>query len=148
MLFRLSPFHLANIFAKFINMKKLPIISFLLFLISVSGQAQSNSSESKSIFMIRHTVVFKLKYPKGSPEESEFLKAAAKLASIPGVYNFESLRQTSRKNDYDFGLSMEFKTLKAYEEYNQHPDHTKFIETYCIRYVEKFLEIDYDPIKP
>jgi len=128
-------------------MKKLAIISLLLFLISLNGQAQSNFSKSKSFFMIRHTVIFKLKYPKGSPEESKFLNAAAKLSSIPGVYNFESLRQTSRKNDYDFGLSMEFRTLKSYEEYNQHPDHTKFVETYWVKYVEKFLEIDYEPIK-
>ena len=97
--------------------------------------------------MIRHTVILKLKYPKGSPEENEFLHAAAKLSSIPGVHNFESLRQTSKKNDYDFGLSMEFKTLQAYEEYNKHPDHAKFVETYWVKYVDKFLEIDYEPIR-
>lgn len=96
--------------------------------------------------MIRHTVIFKLKYPKGSLEESEFLKAAAKLSSIPGVHHFETLRQTSKKNDYDFGLSMKFETLKAYEAYNQHPNHTMFVETYWVKYVEKFLEIDYEPI--
>ena len=97
--------------------------------------------------MIRHTVVLKLKYPKGSSEESEFLVAAAKLSTIPGVHKFESLRQTSKKNDFDFGLSMEFETLKAYEGYNQHPDHIKFVETYWLKYVEKFLEIDYEPIR-
>ena len=97
--------------------------------------------------MIRHTVVLKLKYPKDSPEEIEFLSAAAKLSSIPGVGNFESLRQTSKKNDFDYGLSMEFETMTAYEGYNQHPDHTKFVETYWVKYVEKFLEIDYEPIK-
>ncbi len=97
--------------------------------------------------MIRHTVAFKLKYPKGSPEESEFLSAAAKLSSISGVRNFESLRQTSKKNDFDYGLSMEFETLKPYEAYNQHPDHIMFIQNYWMKYVEKFLEIDYEPIK-
>lgn len=78
--------------------------------------------------MIRHTVVLKLKYPKGSPEESEFLSAASKLTAIPGVRKFESLRQTSKKNDFDYGLSMEFDTLAAYERYNQHPDHTKLFK--------------------
>jgi heme-degrading monooxygenase HmoA len=97
--------------------------------------------------MIRHTVVLKLKYPKDSPEESEFLNEATKLSSIPGVRNFESLRQISRKNDFEYGLSMEFATKKAYEEYNQHPDHTRFVETYWVKYVEKFLEIDYEPIR-
>lgn len=96
--------------------------------------------------MIRHTVVFKLKCPKGSGEENEFLMAAASLSSIPGVLNFESLRQISKKNDFDFGLSMEFVTLQAYNDYNKHPDHTRFVETYWVKYVDKFLEIDYEPI--
>jgi len=96
--------------------------------------------------MIQHTVVFKLKYPKDSLEENEFLEAAAKLSTIPGVHNFQTLRQIGRKNDYDYGLSMEFNTMEAYEAYNQHPDHTKFVTTYWVKYVEKFLEIDYEPI--
>ena len=97
--------------------------------------------------MIRHSVVLKLKYSKGSPEEHEFLTGAAKLASIPGVRNFESLRQTSKKNDFEYGFSMEFETQQVYDEYNQHPDHTKFVDTYWTKYVEKFLEIDYTPIE-
>ena len=97
--------------------------------------------------MIRHTVVFKLKYPKNSPEEQEFLNAAKKLADIPGVQNFESLRQISKKNNYDFGLSMEFATQKIYDEYSNHPDHVQFIQTYWVKYVEDFLEIDYKPLK-
>ncbi len=47
--------------------------------------------------MVRHTVVFKLKFARGSPEETEFLQAAAKLSALPGVLHFESLRQTSKK---------------------------------------------------
>jgi heme-degrading monooxygenase HmoA len=97
--------------------------------------------------MIRHTVIFKLKYPKGSSEETEFLNAASKLSTIPGVRNFESLRQTSKKNDFDYGLSMEFETMKAYDEYSKHSEHIKFVQTYWAKYVEKFLEIDYEPIK-
>ena len=101
---------------------------------------------SKMDFMIQHTVVLKLKYAKGSPEEKEFLEAAAELSSIPGVGNFQSLRQIGRKNDYDYGLSMEFDSMEAYEVYNQHPDHIKFVETFWAKYVEKFLEIDYEPM--
>ena len=97
--------------------------------------------------MIRHTVVFKLKYPHHSPEEREFLHEASKLSSIPGVRNFESLRQIGKKNDFDYGLSMEFATMKAYEEYSQHPSHTEFVKTYWVKYVEKFLEIDYEPMR-
>lgn len=96
---------------------------------------------------MRHTVVFKLKYPMGSPEETEFLNAAKKLSAIPGINNFQCLRQISKKNDYDYGLSMEFDTLKAYETYNSHPDHLKFVEANWGKYVEKFIEIDFEPLE-
>ncbi len=70
--------------------------------------------------MIRHTVVFKLKHSEGSKQELHFLQSAKKLSEIPTVRNFESLRQISEKNVYDFGLSMEFAidfglTLKQYK---------------------------------
>ncbi len=96
--------------------------------------------------MIRHTVVFKLKYPAGSPDEQLFLAEAAKLSGISGVHNFETLRQVSAKNDFEYGLSMEFETLEAYQAYNHHPEHKYFVETYWMAAVEKFLEIDYEPL--
>ena len=93
--------------------------------------------------MIRHTVVFRLKFPIGSSEEREFLQAAAALALIPGVQKFESLRQISKKNDFDYGLSMEFDSESDYDSYNNHPDHSKFVNDFWVNSVEKFLEIDY-----
>jgi heme-degrading monooxygenase HmoA len=96
--------------------------------------------------MIRHTVVFKLKCANGSPEEKTFFKEAMKLSSIPGVNHFECLRQTSKKSKFEYGISMEFDTLRAYEEYNQHPAHVAFVKTFWIRDVEDFQEIDYEPI--
>lgn len=126
-------------------MKKLILIMGIICFILFHIEAQTKTANSK--FMIRHTVVFKLNYPKGSSEEKEFLSAAAALCSIPGVHNFESLRQTSQKNDFEYGLSMEFDSQKAYDEYTHHPDHTKFVQTYWGKYVDKFLEIDYELIK-
>lgn len=96
--------------------------------------------------MIRHSVIFSLNAPIGSVKEAEFLSAAAKLSSIPGVRNFESLRQTSKKNDYDFGLSMEFDTAEDYAAYNIHPHHKAFIQDFWLTTVNKFLEIDFEPI--
>ncbi|MFZ2287413.1 MAG: Dabb family protein [Bacteroidales bacterium] len=96
--------------------------------------------------MIRHTVVFKLKHPKDSPKEKIFLDSIAKLSAVPGVEKFELLRQTGRKNNFDYGVSMEFATPQAYEAYNQHPDHVAFVRTKWVPEVSDFLETDYEPL--
>lgn len=94
--------------------------------------------------MIRHTVVFRLKHAKGSAAETAFLSAADVLATIPGVKRFEKLRQVSPKNDYAFGLSMEFDGEAAYHGYNDHPEHVRFVKERWVPDVEQFLEIDYE----
>jgi hypothetical protein len=92
---------------------------------------------------IRHTVAFRLRHAEGSSEEAAFLDAAAALAEIPGVEAFEVLREVSPKNDFRFGLSMEFAGADAYAAYNEHPVHTRFVEERWIPEVREFLEIDY-----
>jgi heme-degrading monooxygenase HmoA len=129
-------------------MKKYIVFGFLLiFCVYNTGIALGQLSKSNNTYMIRHTVVFKLIHPKDSPEEKVFLDAIKKLSTIPGVEKFELFKQTSKKNNYDYGLSMEFETAKAYEDYNQHPDHITFVQTYWIKEVKDFLEIDFEPLK-
>ena len=97
--------------------------------------------------MIRHTVVFNLKHAHGSLQEKAFLRdAKLALEHIPGVHKFEQLRQVSKKTNYRFGFSMEFKDQAAYTAYNEHPKHVKFVKERWDREVEKFLEIDYVPV--
>lgn len=96
--------------------------------------------------MIRHTVAFRLKHPAGSAAETAFLQAAAVLAAIPGVQRFEQLRQISGKNAFRFGFSMEFADQAAYDAYNTHPEHVRFVRDRWAPEVEDFLEIDYAPI--
>jgi hypothetical protein len=109
--------------------------------------AQTQSPKQDTPFMIRHSVIFKLKVAKNSPEERDFFIAAKKLAGIPGVQKFECLKQSSKKNKFDFGISMEFAGQKLYDEYSNHPDHVQFIQQYWLKYVEDFLEIDYEPLR-
>ena len=92
---------------------------------------------------IRHTVAFTLAHRPGSAEERDFLRAAESLASVPGVEAFELLDEVSPKNGYRFGLSMEFKDRAAYELYNEHPDHVRFVEERWLSEVSEFLELDY-----
>ena len=97
--------------------------------------------------MIRHTVVFTLKHAHGSLQEKAFLRdAKLALEHIPGVTKFEQLRQTSKKNDYRFGFSMEFADAAAYQAYNTHPKHVAFVRDRWEPEVAKFLEIDYEPL--
>lgn len=96
--------------------------------------------------MIRHTVVFRLKHPKGSAAETAFLADAKVLADIPGVAKFEQLRQVSPKNNYTFGFLMEFADQAAYQGYNDHPVHAAFVRERWKKEVDRFLEIDYEPL--
>lgn len=98
--------------------------------------------------MIRHTVVFTLRHAVGSLKEKSFLRDANVLADIPGVKKFERLNQISGKNKYRFGFSMEFADQDAYDAYNIHPVHVKFVEERWKREVDEFLEIDYVPVDP
>ena len=93
--------------------------------------------------MIRHTVIFRLKHGRGSQPEQDFLERAQELAAIPTVKKFEVLRQVSSKNDYDFGLSMEFDSQDDYDFYSSHEDHEYFVQQYWLKEVESFMEIDY-----
>jgi hypothetical protein len=95
---------------------------------------------------IRHTVVFTLSHPEGSPAETDFLITAGALSSIPGVEAFQILRETSPKNAYRFGISMEFAGPAAYAAYNEHPDHVRFVNERWLPEVSDFLEVDYETL--
>ena len=92
---------------------------------------------------IRHTVVFTLVHGEGSAEERDFLEASEHLGTIPGVEAFELLAEVSPKNGYRFGISMEFADRAAYEHYNEHPDHVRFVQERWLSEVREFLELDY-----
>lgn len=130
-------------------MKRIILTSCFMvaFFICYESVSQQNPVKPMKTFKLRHTVFFSLRYPKGSAEEKTFLEAARKLSWIPGVLNFECLREVSSKNNYDYGLSMEFESVKAYKDYQKNPDHDAFVKTYWMRDVKDFLEIDYEPIE-
>ena len=92
---------------------------------------------------IRHTVAFTLVHAEGSAGERDFLDAAERLATVPGVEAFELLAEVSPKNGYRFGISMEFADRSAYERYNEHPDHVAFVQERWLSEVSEFLELDY-----
>jgi hypothetical protein len=93
---------------------------------------------------IRHMVIFNLQSAQNSPESLHFLHdGEIILQAIPGVENFEVLSQISPKNDYEYGFSMEFADMAAYQSYNNHPAHTSFVKNRWLPEVTRFLEIDF-----
>ncbi len=92
---------------------------------------------------IRHTVAFRLRHPAGSEEERDFLQTARALADIPGVQEFEQLRQVSPKSDFTFFFTMLFADEHTYRAYNEHPTHVAFVRDRWDQEVEDFQELDF-----
>jgi heme-degrading monooxygenase HmoA len=91
---------------------------------------------------IRHAVVFTLVHPEGSDAETDFLAAVGRLAQIPGVEAFELAREVSPKNDFRYGLTMEFADRAAFDAYTDHPEHAGFVDRRWDAEVADFMEID------
>jgi Stress responsive A/B Barrel Domain len=94
--------------------------------------------------MIRHSVILKLKKGISDKEKQAFFDAVNTLEFIPDVQKFEVLKQTSVKNKYEYGISMEFDNQQQYETYSDHVVHQAFIRNYWMNFVVNFLEIDYE----
>lgn len=96
--------------------------------------------------MIRHSVILKLKPELSSSEKQAFFEAVDNLATIPDVQKFEVLKQTSSKNKFEYGISMEFANQVQYDFYSNHAQHQAFIQNFWLKSVEDFLEIDYEKL--
>ena len=92
---------------------------------------------------IVHSVFFTLQHEAGSFEETVFFTKAKNLVAIPGVENFQVLKEVSPKNPYTFGFSMEFADQASYDGYHNHPDHVSFVQEVWMNEVGAFQEIDY-----
>lgn len=93
---------------------------------------------------ITHSVFFTLQHRLESTEARHFIDYSVKvLSTIPSVENFQALRQTSLKNPYHYGFSMQFANQEAYDTYNAHPVHISYVEQIWKLQVVDFMEIDY-----
>ncbi|MEL4308231.1 Dabb family protein [Joostella sp. CR20] len=120
-------------------MKKLLLaITFTISLLFGSCQNQATPPGT-----ITHTVFFKLKHPKGSEAEKLFIEKAVALKSISTVMNMTSVKEIGQKNDFEWGLTMQFKNQEDYDTYSNHPDHVAFVENVWKKEVVDFMEIDY-----
>ena len=123
-------------------MKQL-ICSFVLAGLLAGCTTMGHNEARKKDAVIVHSVFFKLKHEVASAEESAFFAKAEKLAVIPGVVDFQVLKEVSPKNAYAFGFSMKFAAQADYDRYNNHPDHVDFVQNVWMNEVAEFQEIDY-----
>ncbi|MDG3583918.1 Dabb family protein [Galbibacter pacificus] len=117
------------------------IILLLVTIALISFTACNTVSSKKGT--ITHTVFFKLKHPQGSEAEKVFLEKAVALKSISTVMNMTCVKEIGKKNDFDWGLTMQFKNQTDYDTYSNHPDHVAFVENVWKKEVADFMEIDY-----
>lgn len=106
-------------------------------------EAQLSAYELKKGY-IQHTVQFNLKWDASAPETNKFLQDGKQiLSALPMVRNFEALHQVGGKNNYKYYFTMVFEDQKAYDAYNNHPDHVKFVKERWETEVIDFLEADF-----
>lgn len=128
---------------KYTTMKFYRPLMLLLAVAMFTMTACESSSNSDEKGIITHTVFFKLKHPKGSDAEKEFLDKAVALKSINTVMNMTKVTEIGQKNDFDWGLTMQFKNQADYDTYSNHPDHVDFVKNVWDKEVVDFMEIDY-----
>jgi hypothetical protein len=91
---------------------------------------------------LRHAGIFNFKPTVSESQKHEFFIALKALEDINGVEKMEVSRQTSSKNKFKYGFSMEFASNEIYLAYSIHPQHDAFVNDFFIPLVEDFMEID------
>lgn len=94
-----------------------------------------------------HSVFFTLKHAPQTEAEKDFLSSSnAILSAIPGVSDFQVVKQKSGKCDFTWGFVMRFRDREAHMAYNDHPEHQAYVKEIWLTNVMDFQEIDYsDP---
>jgi len=117
----------------------------ILFSIAILTLAISCNKviQNQSNTYIHHSAFFKLKDSLSSTDKELFFTEINKLAGIEGVIDFKIVKETSPKNHFEYGVTMQFEDQKAYDSYNSNPQHQKFVQEIWMKMVEDFMEIDY-----
>lgn len=112
----------------------LVLVGFALGQFHVLSHAQNAKGEKGKKAMVIHDVFFSLK--DNSPEARQKLIAACQkyLTKHDGEVFFaagvvsDELKRPVNDRDFDVGLHIVFRDMKAHDTYQDHPRHTKFID--------------------
>jgi quinol monooxygenase YgiN len=119
------------------------LIIFLIVPLAFITLNCNNNMEKNSSSNIHHSAFFRLKDSLNNADKELFFAEINKLADIEGVIDFKVVNETSPKNHYTNGVTMQFADQKAYDAYNSNPQHQKFVQEIWMKMVEDFMEIDY-----
>ena len=95
--------------------------------------------------MIRHVVVFTFKNDTTELEKTTFFEDSKKLTAVDGVKKFEILKQSSPKNKFEQGFSMEFDNDDLLQAYIISPINRDFVQRQWLKYVDDYMVLDYHP---
>jgi quinol monooxygenase YgiN len=118
---------------------KILIMLILVSIFQLSCQKKVDNQSSN----ISHNAYFKLKDSLQESDRKLFFDEIYKLSDIEGVIDFKVVKETSPKNKFEYGATMQFKDQQAYDAYNQNPLHQKFVNEIWLKMVDSFIEIDY-----
>jgi len=112
--------------------------------VTATGLFSACSSVELKKGEVLHTVTFDLKHPVGSPEAEKFITDGKRiLTAVPGVQDFQAYRQSSPKNDMQYGFLMRFRDQATMDAYTAHPDHDRFVKERWDTEVTRFQESDF-----
>ena len=118
-------------------------IVFLFIVIGILTLKCNTIMKKDSNSNIHHNAFFKLKDSLSAADKELFFKEINRLSAIEGVIDFKVVKETSPKNHFEYGATMQFKDQEAYDAYNSNPQHVKFVNEIWLKMVEDFMEIDY-----
>ncbi len=119
------------------------LISIILTCIISVNYSCNSGADQISENNISHSAFFKFKDSLSAADKELFFAEINKLAGIEGAIDFKVVKETSPKNHFEYGATMQFKDQKAYDSYNTNPQHHKFVQEIWLKMVEDFMEIDY-----
>lgn len=103
-----------------------------------AGQLLTSSSP------VRLTVAFKLRHPKYSRRENEFISELHKLLNTPYIEHFEFVRNNGKLNPYEFVVSCHFRNYAAFDKHLHSKPQREFRTKYWNKEVEDHMYFAYE----
>ncbi len=115
------------------------LIPLFFFIFAACEPAENNiqtNSSVSSVGQLQHTVFFYLNEDVSREEIAQFESGLQDLAKIEAIFKAEvgvpgpTEGSDAIDNTFAYSIYTWFKTMEDYNDYDKHPDHLEFINTY------------------